>query len=94
MLYPQLFKQLESVRGNMEKDTPWDQFDWLQHWLDHQIKFAAAWATKVVDRMLHNLSALLHGSFKTVQDSNRYRKDVAKAVSGKPAGGAALPQPV
>jgi hypothetical protein len=27
MLYPELFKQLESVRWNMDRDIPWDQFD-------------------------------------------------------------------
>jgi hypothetical protein len=27
MLYPELFKQLESVRWNMERDIPWDAFD-------------------------------------------------------------------
>jgi hypothetical protein len=27
MLYPELFKQLESVRWNMERDIPWDRFD-------------------------------------------------------------------
>lgn len=27
MLYPDLFKQLEAVRWNMEQDIPWDSFD-------------------------------------------------------------------
>ena len=27
MLYPELFKQLESVRWDMDKDIPWDTFD-------------------------------------------------------------------
>ncbi len=27
MLYPDLFRSLESVRWNMEKDVPWDEFD-------------------------------------------------------------------
>ena len=27
MLYPELFKQLEAVRWNMDKDIPWDHFD-------------------------------------------------------------------
>ena len=26
MLYPELFRQLESVRWNMEKDIPWASF--------------------------------------------------------------------
>ncbi len=27
MLYPELYKSLESVRWDMEKDIPWDRFD-------------------------------------------------------------------
>ncbi|MEO5764415.1 MAG: ferritin-like domain-containing protein [Casimicrobiaceae bacterium] len=27
MIYPELFKQLEAVRWNMDHDIPWDQFD-------------------------------------------------------------------
>ena len=27
MLYPELFKQLEAVRWNMDQDIPWDQYD-------------------------------------------------------------------
>ena len=27
MLYPELFRQLESVRWDMERDIPWSQFD-------------------------------------------------------------------
>ena len=27
MLYPELFKQLEAVRWDMDKDIPWDRFD-------------------------------------------------------------------
>jgi hypothetical protein len=27
MIYPELFKQLEAVRWNMDQDIPWDRFD-------------------------------------------------------------------
>ncbi|NWG76306.1 MAG: ferritin-like domain-containing protein, partial [Rubrivivax sp.] len=27
MLYPDLFKSLEAVRWNLERDIPWDAFD-------------------------------------------------------------------
>ena len=27
MLYPELFRQLEAVRWNMDRDIPWDAFD-------------------------------------------------------------------
>ncbi|MDP3708771.1 MAG: ferritin-like domain-containing protein [Polaromonas sp.] len=54
---------------------------WLEQWLDTQIKFDAAWETKVVDRLLHNMSLLLNQSFKTVQDLNRYRKELGREAA-------------
>jgi len=57
--------------------------DWLEHWLDNQIKFDAAWETKVGERILHNLSLLMNRSFKTVQELNRYRKEIAAVVVPK-----------
>ena len=56
--------------------------EWLEHWLDQQIKFDAAWETRVVDRILHNLSLLLERSFSTVQELNKYRKELAREVAG------------
>lgn len=57
--------------------------DWLEAWLDKQICFDSVWEKKVVDRILHNLSLLFERSFTTVQDLNRYRKEViAKADAG------------
>ena len=55
--------------------------EWLEHWLDQQIKFDAAWETKVVDRILHNLSLLLERSFGTVQELNKYRKELARELA-------------
>ena len=55
--------------------------DWLEHWLDTQIKFDASWETKVVERILHNMSLLLHRSFETVQDLNKYRKELARELA-------------
>ncbi len=49
--------------------------DWLEAWLDTQIRFDGEWEKKVVDRILHNLSLLFERSFVTVQDLNRYRKE-------------------
>jgi hypothetical protein len=53
---------------------------WLEVWLDTQIQFDQAWEIKVVDRILHNMSLLLERSFTTVQELNRYRKEMAAAV--------------
>ncbi|MDO9279125.1 MAG: ferritin-like domain-containing protein [Polaromonas sp.] len=54
---------------------------WLEHWLDTQIKFDTDWETKVVDRILHNMSLLLEQKFKTVQDLNRYRKELGREIA-------------
>ena len=54
---------------------------WLEHWLDQQIKFDAVWETRVVDRILHNLGLLLERSFGTVQELNKYRKELARELA-------------
>jgi hypothetical protein len=51
---------------------------WLDKWLDHQIQFDVQWETKVIDRILHNLSLLFGKPFASVQELNRYRKSLAK----------------
>ena len=60
---------------------------WLEHWLDTQIKFDAVWESKVVERILHNMSLLMEQSFKTVQELNRYRKSLSRDMT--PATGTA-----
>jgi hypothetical protein len=52
---------------------------WLEHWLDGQIRFDAAWEGKVVDRILHNLSLLFGRELDTVQALNRYRRELNAA---------------
>ena len=54
---------------------------WLEHWLDTQIKFDAVWESKVVERILHNMSLLMEQSFKTVQELNRYRKSLSRDMT-------------
>ena len=66
--------------------------DWLEHWLDQQIKFDAVWETRVVERILHNLSLLLERSFGTVQELNKYRKQLAHELASSP-GEPGLPGP-
>ena len=64
---------------------------WLEHWLDQQIKFDASWESKVVERILHNLGLLFHRSFDTVQELNKYRKELARELAmQQPDGGAAV----
>ena len=54
--------------------------EWLEQWLDKQIKFDVTWETKVVDRILHNLSLLLGREFAAVQDLNKYRKEIGREL--------------
>ena len=67
---------------------------WLEHWLDQQIKFDDVWETKVVERILHNMSLLLERSFATVQELNKYRKEIARDLAAAlvPAPAAPAPQ--
>jgi len=58
---------------------------WLEHWLDKQINFDAVWETKVVERILHNMSLLMERSFATVQELNRYRKEVGASLAAAQA---------
>ncbi len=55
--------------------------NWLEAWLDKQIKFDDEWEKKVVDRILHNLSLLFERSFSTVQELNRYRKEAVARLA-------------
>lgn len=53
--------------------------EWLEHWLDTQIKFDKACEERVVGGILRNLSSLFEKTFETVQDLNRFRKSLATA---------------
>lgn len=53
--------------------------DWLERWLDSQIQFDETWEKKVIDRILHNLGLLMGQTFASVQQLNRYRKQLAQA---------------
>ncbi len=43
------------------------------------------WENKVVERILHNMSLLLERSFVSVQELNRYRKEVTALVAARVA---------
>lgn len=53
--------------------------DWLEHWLDEQIKFDKVWEGKVVTAILRNCSILFEQTIDTVQELNRYRKSLGAA---------------
>jgi hypothetical protein len=59
--------------------------EWLEAWLDTQIRFDTSWEKKVVDRILHNVSLLFDRTFATVQELNRYRKEVVVRMAAEPA---------
>jgi hypothetical protein len=59
---------------------------WLEEWLDKQIQFDAVWENKVVERILHNLSLLMERSFASVQELNRFRKEMTRNLAGPAAG--------
>lgn len=54
--------------------------DWLEHWLDLQIKFDHDWELRVVGGILRNLSSLFEQSFDTVSQLNLYRKNLARKL--------------
>jgi hypothetical protein len=49
------------------------------------------WENKVVDRILHNMSLLMDRSFKSVQELNRFRKEVAATLASAAGTGGAKP---
>jgi hypothetical protein len=59
--------------------------EWLERWLDQQIQFDAVWEDKVVKRILHNLGLLMEQDFTTVQELNRFRRDIARKLEQIPA---------
>ncbi|MFN8893014.1 MAG: ferritin-like domain-containing protein, partial [Betaproteobacteria bacterium] len=61
---------------------------WLEQWLDKQIPFDAVWESRVVERILHNMSLLMERSFASVQELNRFRKEVAAQLAARAAAAA------
>ncbi len=54
---------------------------WLEHWLDSQIRFDKEWEKKVIDMILLNLSKLFGRPIKTLQELNRYRRELRTAAA-------------
>jgi hypothetical protein len=46
------------------------------------------WENKVVERILHNMSLLMERSFASVQELNRYRKELSLLLQAFGRGGA------
>jgi hypothetical protein len=58
--------------------------EWLERWLDEQIRFGREWEAKVVGMILTNLSLLFNRTIANVQELNRYRKELAKSLQTEP----------
>jgi len=54
--------------------------EWLEHWLDEQIRFDETWENKVIGGTLRNLSNLLGQTFESTRDLSRYCKHALAAV--------------
>ncbi|NIO39578.1 MAG: ferritin-like domain-containing protein, partial [Burkholderiales bacterium] len=54
---------------------------WLERWLDEQIKFDRVWEARVVKMILHNLSSLFGRPIASAQDLNRFRKQIAAVAA-------------
>ena len=70
-------------KGMFPQDTVQSKLpdpDWLEHWLDEQIRFDKVWEGKVVTAILKNCSILFQRTFETVQELNRYRKELNPAA--------------
>jgi hypothetical protein len=55
--------------------------EWLERWLDRQIRFDREWESKVVSLILRNLSSLFERSIRNVTELNRYRKELAARLA-------------
>lgn len=55
--------------------------DWLDDWLTHKICFNSEWESRVVGGILRNLSSLFERTFESVQQLNRYRKELVAATA-------------
>ncbi|HKI65313.1 MAG TPA: ferritin-like domain-containing protein [Burkholderiales bacterium] len=59
--------------------------EWLEHWLDSQIRFDRGWEKKVSDMILLNLSKLFGIELRSLQDLSRYRRALARKAAPLPA---------
>jgi hypothetical protein len=73
-------------RDTVQSRLPQPQ--WMEYWLDKQIRFDATWEGRVIERILHNLGLLLERRFKTVQELNRFRKELVRELEGAVKSGA------
>lgn len=59
--------------------------EWLERWLDHQIRFDKEAEAKVVQTVLAKLSTLFDRTIENAASLNRYRKDLLASLQPNPA---------
>jgi hypothetical protein len=82
---------LHVSREHFPRDTVQSRLpdpEWLERWLDQQIRFDEAWEARVVQAILRSLSSLLGRPIRSAQELNRYRKALTRQLGT--AGAAAL----
>jgi hypothetical protein len=63
--------------------------EWLERWLDLQIRFDKVWESRVVKGILGQLSKLSERTFETTSDLNRFRKELIARIGAGPSGAGA-----
>ena len=53
---------------------------WMERWLNQQINFDRDWQTRVINRILNNLSLILKIKLESVRDLQIYRKQLRSAA--------------
>jgi len=78
-LHPTNLHVNESLFPNDTVQSRLPDPEWLEHWLDKQIRFDDECERRVIGGILRNLSSLFEQTFETVQDLNRYRRTLRVA---------------
>ena len=58
--------------------------EWLERWLDLQIRFDKVWEHRVVNGILKQMSTLFERTFESATDLNRFRKELIARLAVKP----------
>ncbi|MEJ0046564.1 MAG: hypothetical protein WDN04_10935 [Rhodospirillales bacterium] len=86
-LHPTNLHVNESLFPNDTVQSRLPNPEWLEHWLDAQIRFDRGWEQRVVKVILMNLSNLFGQTFATVTELNRFRKMLPKSPELAASGG-------
>ena len=84
-LHPTNLHVNESLFPNDTVQSRLPNPEWLEHWLDEQIKFDKDCEARVVGGILRNLSSLFDRTFDTGSQLNLYRKEVLRRLGGEGA---------